>query len=1140
MNPFLSLLTAGLVAINQYIPLNHGEHIRHIHDIKDLKKEDIFPSANQSCQYLISAFIEVGLEQVLGDIAGQSFGDLLKEELNKENFLDQALNSLMSEPYSKQIQQYGLNPETAVLFIKKLCDKDFSPLHFSPEETQAVFDFIQSEIHILKAQDFKKIPLVPFFGNVPLTDRNHQDLGSLYSNSRSWINYNEMSNHLILSLISAEDQSFFEHNGVDTHAVARLAKQITQNGAQTGGGSTLTMQLLKNLYFNKVDSNIDILNNNRGSVILRKVREWYWAKEFEKAFQSAGNKIAGKKKILEHYLNLFNFGYQIQGIHQASQVYFSKKPHKLSLSESAYITTLFKGPYLYSNPLNYSQYTQPRRDDYVLNQVANTCSKVLNSTQGTQNTEVQKIFKNLCKEGKNPIDLSYIENEKTKALPLWEEPPSRLEEFLIPIHRQAKRWLNQTSFEDSYSVQEISLQTTIDKNLQKILFDITREYLDEQDQKRNILDQIQPARNDKGKKAQISMEHLPVSLKQKLDNLIKPLQKKDIHILYSLRLSPNPHSNSLDESFIHTFFKNDFSSSKINQVLEKIKKNLLKTNIEPGSLTFIKLTKSQIILLKLDSILKELSISSSNPITKELSALNIKNELFKQALAQMFQNRSRDYLEPALYLGQGVLVDKNLNRVSLSASSKQHLLQNTSYQAGDFFWIKGKPNQTYSLQREKLQAAVIILDSHSGETLASFDGYNSKNNFFYRSNQSKRQPGSTIKAFTYLYTLGQKDFHPQTLLNNEFASIPISQTEIYEPKNFSDQFGAQLALFKAFIHSQNIATINLIQHPFWGPDWKSNLNELNHFFEDIELYPREKLSKTLYPSVVLGSKEITLTQLSGAFSWFANSRFIATPHLFKKVSNYKNQELYYFVNKMNSPHLDKPHALFQMQTLLLSSANIGTAARLNSFLYRLKNGKYRDWCYNNLLHSNYQSCLGGKTGTSNDNHDLWFIGFSKNFIIGIWVGYDVPESVYSQSSQVTLPLFEAIVQKGLKYLPPLEPIISPEDQPPVLVKRQVSGSQACSNTNIENHDWIYVEEDSPVNECVAPVDVDKKCICEEALLREKDSKGRVIKESKGYTLDIFYNNKLYENNDFYNSLQECQSSKKHYINSKTQEPVCPL
>ena len=1141
LNPLLSLLTAGLLAINQYIPLDHDKQLRYVHDVQNLKKEDIFPAANQSCQYLISSFIEVGLQQVLGGIASQSFGDLLKEELNQEDFLDKALNALMSEPYSTQIQKYGLKPKEAISFIKRLCDEKFSPLNFSPQESQAVFDFIQSEIHVLKPQDFKKIPLMPFFGSVPLTDRKQQDLGSLYTDSRRWLNYNEMSNHLILSLVSAEDQSFFDHDGVDTNAVARLAKQITNNGTQTGGGSTLTMQLLKNFYFNKMSSNIDILKKSRGATILRKVREWYWAKTFEQALQAGGNKISGKKRILEHYLNLFHFGYQIQGVHQASEVYFSKKTQELSLADSAYIVALFKGPYLYSKPENYARYTRPRRDDYILNQVGEICSKTLNHQLDSQNAEVEKIFKKLCKDGKKSIDASYIETEKSSPLPLWEEPPSLVEEFLIPIHRQAKKWLNQASFKDSDYIKELSLQSTIDKDLQKILFEITRDYLDEQDQQRNLLSQVQPARNDKGKKAQISIEDMPAPLKRKLDQLLQPLQTANTRIIYSFRLSPNPNSNSLDTSSIRNFLNSHFSSSKIDEIIKDIQKNLLQTNTEAGDVTFIKLAKSQITLLKLDKILQELSLPMSDPIVSLLSAVNIKQELFKTALVNLFRNRSRDYLEPALYLGQGVLIDKNLNKLALTIASKQHLLQNTSYQSGDFFWLRETENQTYSLQREKLQAAVVILDSHSGEVLASFDGYKTDNSFFYRSNQSKRQPGSTIKAFTYLYALGNKtDFHPQTLLNNEFASITVSPTQIYEPKNFSRQFDDQLALFKAFIHSQNIATINLIQHPFWGPSWQYNLNELNRFFEDTGLYPQTESTDPLYPSVILGSKEITLTQLTGAFSWFANSRFIATPYMFKKISNYKDQDLYYVVNEMHTPYLEKPHSLFQMQTLLLSSSNIGTSARLNAFVYRLENGKYRDWCYNDLLQTHHQSCLGGKTGTSNDNQDLWFIGFSKNFVIGIWIGYDVPESVNSQSSQLTLPLFEKIVERGLQYLPALAPIISPQDQALSLEKRQVYGNKACSNRTAEKPHWIYVEKDSPENQCIDPLDKNNQCLCQEALSREKDSKGNIIKESKGYTLDIFYKNKLYENNGFYESLQECESSKPRYVNSVTQEQVCPL
>ena len=1137
IHPLLALMTAGLVAINQYIPLNQNTYIRYVDNIKELKQEDIFPAAHQSCNYLISSFIDVGLKKVFGNIVGESFGNMLKKELNKDNFLDNfAVNMLLSETYAKQLKSYNLKPQEAISFIQKLCGQDFSLLNFTPQETQAVFNFIKSEIHVLNPNDFKKIPRVPFFGSIPLKDRNKDSLGTLYTNSRAWVNYNELSNHLVLSLIAAEDQNFFLHDGVDINAVARIAKQFTENGSGGAGGSTLSMQLLKNFYFNNRSSNIEFLNKGRVKTVLRKVREWYWAKEFERSFQSI-DKISGKKKILEHYFNLFDFGHQIHGVHQASRVYFSKTTQNLSLGEAAYIVTLFKGPYLYSNPKNYKQYTQPRRNNYVLNQVADVCSNI-----AIQAKHTAIIFKNLCKDEAQAIDSAYIQRAKQSPLPVWSKIKQQTQDFLIPLHRQAKQWLNKISFEDSPIVKELSLQTSIDKNLQKLVFKITKEYLDKEDKKRNTLSQVKPARNDKGGKAKISITHLPSSVKQKLDELIKPLQTQDTRWLYSLRLSPHPQSNSLNEDLIKDFFKNSLKQWAITQNIQKIKNMLNQTNTQAGHLTFIKLTQTEIFFLTLNQFIKEVKLPKKDPVIEALSPLKLKNQLFKNALLELYKNRSREYLEPALYLSpktgelqedlQGILIDKNLKSVKLSPSSQQALLQNVSYQPGDFFWLRLKDDSSYSLESEKLQAAVIVLDSHSGDILANFDGYNPKNSFFYRSSQSKRQPGSTIKPFTYLYALDKKNFQPHSVLNNSSASFNISNTQVYKPKNFSNQYTGDLSLFKSFVHSQNIATANLILNPLWGPDWRSNLNELNQFFEDIELYPYDKT--TLYPSVILGSKEITLSRLAGRFSVFANGQFMVKPIMFKQISNYKDETLYYFSNEINSLKWDKKHSLLQLQTLLLSAANIGTSARLNSFVNRLAGGKYRDLCYNNLLGPKHQSCLGGKTGTSNNNQDLWFIGFSKNFIIGIWMGYDVPKPIGSQSSALTLPLFENIIEQGLKYLPPLAPVLSSWEIPPGLEKRKVSGALACSDTISSTYDWIYAENTSPINQCLPP----PQCTCKEFIKEETNP--NVIKKTKGYTLDIFYKNNFFNNNGFYKTLKQCEEVKKNYINSVTKEPVCPL
>lgn len=179
-----------------------------------------------------------------------------------------------------------------------------------------------------------------------------ETIGRFFSENRITIPFDQMPAHLINALVATEDARFYEHSGIDSRSLVRVVfKSILFSDRSSGGGSTITQQLAKNMYGRK--------DYRVFSVILNKTREIILAKRIEKVFT--------KDKILELYLNTVSFGENIYGIEAASQRYFSKKAADLKVEEAALLTGMLKANTMY-NPRLYPQ-NAVRRRNVVLGQM---------------------------------------------------------------------------------------------------------------------------------------------------------------------------------------------------------------------------------------------------------------------------------------------------------------------------------------------------------------------------------------------------------------------------------------------------------------------------------------------------------------------------------------------------------------------------------------------------------------------------------------------------------------------------------------------------------------------------------------------------------------------------------------------------
>ncbi len=171
-------------------------------------------------------------------------------------------------------------------------------------------------------------------------------IGKFYSENRTSISYDQIPRHLTNGLIATEDARFYEHGGIDSRSIFRVIfKTILFNDQSSGGGSTITQQLAKNMYGRK-DYFIF-------SLFINKTREALLARRIEKVFT--------KEEILTLYLNTVSFGENLFGIEAASQRYFNKKTQELKIEEAAVLTGMLKANTLY-NPRLYPANAAARRN----------------------------------------------------------------------------------------------------------------------------------------------------------------------------------------------------------------------------------------------------------------------------------------------------------------------------------------------------------------------------------------------------------------------------------------------------------------------------------------------------------------------------------------------------------------------------------------------------------------------------------------------------------------------------------------------------------------------------------------------------------------------------------------------------------
>lgn len=285
---------------------------------------------------------------------------------------------------------------------------------------------------------------------------------------------------------------------------------------------------------------------------------------------------------------------------------------------------------------------------------------------------------------------------------------------------------------------------------------------------------------------------------------------------------------------------------------------------------------------------------------------------------------------------------------------------------------------------EGLTGAVIIMEAASGRVLALTGGRDFKENQFNNATQAYRQAGSVFKTFVYLAALegGLTPFSP---LDDGPVLIQLRSGEVYKPRNVNTFFLQDACLWQGLAISQNTMTVRLAQ--------KISLNRITDVAQRLGVFERPYR----HYSMVLGSIETTLLKLVTAYGIIANGGQLIKPAFIEAISDHQKRPLWHRPFHPLQQVIRNDIAL-SMQNMLHQVVEQGTARRLKNLPF---------W-------------IAGKTGTTNDNKDCWFIGFSGPYVIGVFVGYPTPKSIGDKAtgSSIAIPIFEKIV-RGIHEISPL-------------------------------------------------------------------------------------------------------------------------
>lgn len=363
------------------------------------------------------------------------------------------------------------------------------------------------------------------------------------------------------------------------------------------------------------------------------------------------------------------------------------------------------------------------------------------------------------------------------------------------------------------------------------------------------------------------------------------------------------------------------------------------------------------------------------------------------------------------------LIDSTVKTISLAGmqwgknnlKSAKELLKK-----GDIIVVeksKEGSKEAYVLRQiPKINGAIMVMNPITGQVLAAQGGYDFSSSKFDRVSQALRQPGSLSKTFVFLAAL-ENGIKPNAIFDD--ATISINQgpnMPKWQPKNYKGDFLGPITIRTGLEKSRNLITVRVAQ-----------AIGLKKVAEIIKRFGVNKEPKMFY-SMVLGSLETTLEQMTASYASLANKGLKVIPGYIEVIKDrngkvlYKRDDRPCFLCTVNDDQIEAAippifsaveqkiltdeASAYQITSMLVGAVERGTAKAAKKF----------------------KKVIAGKTGTTNESYDTWFIGYTPRIIVGTYIGYDTPKTLGKRDSgsTVALPVFVHFMEHASNDIPSLE------------------------------------------------------------------------------------------------------------------------
>ena len=372
-------------------------------------------------------------------------------------------------------------------------------------------------------------------------------------------------------------------------------------------------------------------------------------------------------------------------------------------------------------------------------------------------------------------------------------------------------------------------------------------------------------------------------------------------------------------------------------------------------------------------------------------------------------------IDPTLKWEKGEVVEINENFLTLKTEKNQNIkifksglrwaIKNKNisdnFELGDFLLVKRNKNRWDLKQYPNVNGGIVAIDPYTGEVKALVGGFSYTSSEFNRVTQAQRQPGSAFKPFVYAAAIENGLAPNSIVLDAPFIAEQGIGLKDWKPENYGKKFYGPSTLRKGIEYSRNLMTVRIAKN--------LGINKILDLSRELEIY--NEIPELL--SVSLGSVETSLLNLTSAYATFVNGGKKVKPVLINRIQDRRGKTIYSsnFAECKGCDRYSKNREEDGFPKISLKSKQViseQTAYQITSILKgvveRGTGKKLRD----------LNVPIAGKTGTTNNNFDAWFIGFNSNLVVGVYIGFDNPKTLgkYETGSKAALPIFKKFIREA--------------------------------------------------------------------------------------------------------------------------------